>query len=158
VKTIVLAALSSLVLGAALGGCAPAMTFPPGFIEPGTGYRGAFTQRAVSADGVVLALRTEENPKGATLEFWTSAVRDELVTRRGYKLAKEEAVSSADGTPGTLMTFSAQRSGVDFTYLAAVYVKGSQVAVGEGGGKTEAVAPKMEAMRKCLTGLRTGSV
>jgi hypothetical protein len=153
-----LAALAILLAGTSAGGCASEMQWPPGFVEVDRDSRGPFTQRAVSADGVVVALRAEPNPKDATVDFWVSAVREELVNRRGYTLAKEEAATSADGAPGKLLTFTAQRSGVEFTYVTALYVKGREVLVGEAGGKTEAFTPKADAIRKCLTGLRAGGV
>ena len=141
----------------ALGGCAPAITMPPGFVAVENNQLGPYEQRAVSADGVVVALRKEANPKGATLDFWATAVRDELVTRRGYHLATEESVESISGTPGRLVTCTARRSGAEFTYLAAVYVEGSQVLVVEAGGKADALASKLPEVRKALTSIRAAS-
>ncbi|MFB3894430.1 MAG: hypothetical protein ACE15C_20710 [Phycisphaerae bacterium] len=147
-----------MILGCAiLGGCSPALPLPPGFVDVGRDNLGPYSQRAVSADGVVIAIRTEDNPKNATLDFWAPAIRDELVDRRGYTLVREEPVTSG-ALGGKLMIFSSQRSGVEFTYLAAVYVKGSQVVIAEAGGKREAVTPKVDAIRKSLCDVRYGGM
>ncbi len=141
-----------------LGGCEPKMQMPSGFVEVETYQRGPYTQRAVSADGVVIALRSETNPKDATLDFWITAIRDELVNRRGYTLAKEEPAEAANGAKGRLLTFTANRSGVEFTYLAGVYVMGGQVLVAEAGGKSETVAPGLGDIRKAMASLRAGGM
>ena len=149
-----LAAIAAALALGALAGCSPGIQWPPGFVEVGKENLGPYAQRAVSADGVVVALRTEPNPKNAAADFWATAIRDELVSRRGYALAKEEPLTSADGAPGRLLTFTAQRSGVEFTYLTAVYVRGQQVLLAEAGGKSQTVAPKADELRKSLASVR----
>ena len=141
-----------------LGGCDPKMQMPSGFVEVETYQRGPYTQRAVSADGVVIALRSETNPKDATLDFWVTAVRDELVNRRGYTLAKEEPAEAANGAKGKLLTCTANRSGVEFTYLVAVYVMGGQVLVAEAGGKSETVVHRLGDIRQAMASLRAGGI
>lgn len=138
-------------------GCEPKMQMPPGFVEVDRPY-GPFTQRAVSADGIVIALRSETNPKDATLDFWITAVRDELVIRRGYTVAKEEPAEAASGDNGKLLTCTVNRSGAEFTYLVAVYVMGGQVVVAEAGGKSETVVHRLPDIRKALTSVRAGGV
>jgi hypothetical protein len=134
------------------------MQMPSGFVEVEKHNLGRYTQRAVSADGIVIALRSETNPKDATLDFWITAIRDELVNRRGYVLAKTEPAEAAGGAKGSLLTFTANRSGVEFTYLAGVYVMGGQVLVAETGGKSETVAPRLGDIRKAMASLRSGGI
>jgi hypothetical protein len=134
------------------------MQMPSGFVEVETYQRGPYTQRAVSADGVVIALRSETNPKDATLDFWVTAIRDELVSRRGYVLAKTEPSEAAGGAKGTLLTCTANRSGAEFAYLVGVYVMGGQVFVAEAGGKSETVAPRLGDIRKAMASLRAGGI
>ena len=110
--------------------------------------------RAVSADGVAVGLRTVENPKDGTLAFWSQAIEGEMTGARGYKLEKAEDIAAAGGAPGRLLTFTAQRSGADFTYLLAVYVSGRQVLIAEAGGRSERVAEKIEPIRKSLLSVR----
>jgi len=78
-----LTAITIALAGAALCGCEPTIQMPPGFVEVGKYNLGTYDQRAVSADGVVVALRSETNPKNASLDFWVTAIRDELVKHRG---------------------------------------------------------------------------
>ena len=151
-----LAAMVMLLACLVTAGCSPALDLPAGFVEVDRENLGPYAQRAVSGDGVVIAIRSEPNPRNAALDFWVTAVSDELVNRRGYAPARQEALSASDGTPGRLLVFTAQRSGAEFTYMTAIYVKGSRVLLAEAGGKTQAVAPKAEAIRKGLTSLRMG--
>jgi hypothetical protein len=152
--------LTAIVLACvALGGCEPKMQMPPGFVEVDKYDLGPYDQRAVSADGVVVALRSETNPKNASLDFWVTAIRDELVNRRGYFLTKKEPLAqSGDTAPGRLMTFTAQRSGVEFTYMVVVYVQGGKVLIAEAGGKSETVVHRMADLRKALSSVRAGGV
>lgn len=147
-------AIAIVLAGTALGGCEPKIQFPTGFVEVEKYDLGPYDQRAVSADGVVMALRSETNPKNASLDFWVKAIRDELVERRGYPLSKEESIEADDGRRGKLMTFTALRSGVEFTYMVAVYVTVKKVLIAEAGGKSETVAPKAADFRKAFTGIR----
>ena len=153
-KTIVL----TIGLLAAVGalGCEPLMKAPEGFVAvtPGGPYIAPYRYRAVSADGVVVGLRTVDNPKDGTLTFWSQAVEGEMTGPKGYKLDKAEDVPSAKGAPARLLTFSTQRSGVDFTYLLAVTVSGRQVRIAEAGGRSDRVQPRIEPIRKALLDIR----
>ncbi len=153
-----LTVIAIVLAGAALGGCEPTMHFPTDFVEVDKYDLGPYDQRAVSADGVVMALRSETNPKNASLDFWVTAIRNELIDRRGYALAKEKPIEGADGRKGNLMTFTAERSGVDFTYMVAVYVTVKTVLIAETGGKHKTVAPRMPAFRKAFSSIRAGGV
>ena len=151
-------AIAIVLVGAALGGCEAKMQFPTGFVEVEKYDLGPYDQRAVSADGVVMALRSETNPKNASLDFWGKAIRDELIEQRGYALSKDESVQAADGRQGKLMTFTALRSGVEFTYMVAVYVTVKTVLIAEAGGKSEKIAPRMADFRKAFGGIHAGGV
>ncbi len=148
----------AIVASAVLSGCELKIKAPPGFVEVQGQTYDSYDLRSVSADGVVIGLRTEDNPKDGTLDFWATAVRNELVGHRGYKLVKDEPVESVSGAPGRLLTFSANRSGARFTYMAAVYVIGQKVAVIEAGGKANTVAPKTADIRKAMLSIRPGGI
>lgn len=140
--------LALLAAAAVLSGCmggTTTMEVPGNFVpvercEP-------YTIKAVSADGVVLAQRTEDNPKNGTLEFWAAAIGNQLSAREGYTLADNVAVTSESGVPGRLMTYDALRSGAAFKYLLAVFVKGDKVIVVESGGRAEAVTRLLPQIR-----------
>jgi hypothetical protein len=142
--------IATVLLAAGLGGCRATMDLPASFVDAGRENRGIYDLRAVSADGAVLAARRQENPQKGTLEFWVDAVRNEMTTARGYALTGSEAVTSAGGTPGRLMTFSATRQGVQYTYLLAVYRKGPDVLIAEAGGKADVMAARAGEVRQAL--------
>ncbi|MCE5325878.1 MAG: hypothetical protein LLG01_05635, partial [Planctomycetaceae bacterium] len=110
--------------------------------------------KAVSADGVVLAKRTEENPKNGTLEFWSSAVGNQIASREGYKQTRNEAITSEAGIPGRLITYDAIRSGAPFKYLVGVFVRGDRVVVVEAGGRADSVNKLMPQIRTAMTSVR----
>lgn len=141
----------ALIVMVASAGCQRTMDIPTDFVPA---YSGAHPVWAVSADGVVVALRKPyENPKNGTLEFWAKAAKNEL-TDRGYKLASDEEIISESGLAGRLLSFSAEKKGVAFSYLLAVYVHRGEVLIAEAGGKAEAVKPKTEDIKNALFSVR----
>jgi hypothetical protein len=142
----------AVVLVAAMGlaGCAiHSMGLPPDFIGVEKSYLGPYLVRAVSADGVMVALRAEPNPERGTLAFWTKAITNQMAGQ-GYKAAKSEDVTCETGEAGRLLTFSMQKQGVTFSYILAVFVKGNDILIAEAGGKAEAVEPKLAEIKKAL--------
>ena len=109
--------------------------------------------RGISADGVVIALRSEDNPENGTLDFWTKAIENE-VTGRGYKLTESEKITSNAGQDGMMMTFSTDILSESFTYITAIYVKSKQVLVVEAGGKADAVKEHLPALQKAILSVR----
>jgi len=148
-------AIVPLVLAASMvAGCAAAMELPGSFVEVGEADRGMYDLRAVSADGAVLAVRRQDNPQKGTLEFWTEAVKNELTTGPGYKLLKTEPVTSTSGVPGRMLTFAAEKRGVDYTYLVGLYVGSSGILIAEGGGKAEGVNSRLDEIKKAMLTVR----
>lgn len=137
------------------GGCQSGMDIPAGFV-PVEVYDPHFYQaRAISADGVVLALRRGyDNPKNGTLEFWGEAIKNQLTSSEGYKLTKDEPVKSQTGRAGKLLTFSTDRRGTNLTYLLAIFVTEQKVVLAEAGGKADAVKGKMDAIKKALLSVK----
>jgi hypothetical protein len=151
--------LSTVLAGlAVLGGCGMQMDMPDNFVAVDNSNTGAYEIRGVSADGVVLGARREENPKNGTLVFWSEAVKREL-TARNYTFAGSEDITSAGALAGKLMTFSASRGGRPFTYLAAVFVKKGllgegEVIVAEAGGEASIFKPRQDEIRNALLTIR----
>jgi hypothetical protein len=143
-----------MILTGALGGCLGEMDLPKHFVSVDKAELGGYLVRGISADGVVVALRSQDNPKGGTLEFWAQAVENELATSRGYKLADSQAMTASSGLGGKMMTFSTSRSGTDFTYVVGVYVKGDKVLVAEAGGRADAVKAHADGLKSCLLSVR----
>ncbi len=142
-----------LSAGAGLAGCSPELTVPAGFVEVDEGYS-LYDMRAVSADGVVIALRTEDNPKRGTLAFWAKAVEKEFAARPGYKLVALEKITSATGQAGTLMTFNVIKEATDLTYMIVVYVRPDIVVMVEAGGPSEAVTDIKANLRTAMLSVR----
>ncbi len=148
--------LTGLLLGTMmLAGCSPAgrMDLPKDFVHVEESQRAPYDVRGISADGVVVGLRTKENLKKGTLVFWREAIGNELIGR-GYQLAEEEEITSESGRKGTLMTFTTRSRGANFRYLLALYVTNSQVLLAEAGGKEDGVAPRLGAIVKSLKSVR----
>lgn len=144
--------LMSVVVAAGLAGCVHDFEGPAGFVEADAGFQ--FVKRVVSADGLVIGLRTEDNPEDGTLTFWTIAIRNELADGRGYELLDEEAVVADNGEPGTLMDFAAKQGLAEMRYMTAVYVVGDKVLVAEAGGKADAFAAQEGAIRDSLLSVK----
>jgi hypothetical protein len=123
-------ALGSSALSA---GCARgyAIETPDGFAE--LDDNDDYGYRATSAEGVVLAVRKEDNdPKGG-LDFWSTAVKNDL-SARGYQLAKTKSIKSKNGVAGQELRYETVRSGRPNVLWVAVFVSGKHVIVVEAGG------------------------
>jgi len=126
------------------------MTLPGEFVSVDEADRGLYEIRAVSADGVVLALRRQDNRAGGTLAFWTRAVTDEMVAGRGYALSADDAVTAADGRNGRTLTFTTKRRGVDYTYLLTLFAGRRTILITEAGGKADAVKAHLDEIKKAM--------
>ena len=134
-------------------GCAPEIKVPDNFVSTGNAYNSIYDMRAVSADGVVIAARTVNNPKNGTLKFWTTAIQGELADS-GHKLTDTKSVTSDSGVDGKLMTFSRRNRGQTFTYLVAVFIDGSRILVAEAGGEVEVYKAHEEDIESAMLSVR----
>lgn len=144
-----------LAIAAAVGGCQQVkIDVPSSFVSVGKDNLGPYDQRAVSADGVVLACRTQDNEKHGTLKFWAKAIKNELASKPGYALTSDDSAHSYAGLEGRLLVFSATRQGAAFTYMLGVFVKGNRVILTEAGGRAEAVKPLIADLKAALLSVR----
>ncbi|MHC4982024.1 MAG: hypothetical protein ACYTF6_02510 [Planctomycetota bacterium] len=149
------AIITTVLAGAfAIAGCAGDMDLPENFVHVGKDKLDDYHVRGISADGVVVGLRSEDNAKKGTIEFWTQAIEDELKTGRGYKLTASEEIESRGGLAGRLMTFSTHLRGAEFKYLLAIYLKGDKVLIAEAGGKADVLDKHAPALREALLSVR----
>jgi len=146
-----IAILTAAVAVAAVAGCGHRLVLPKDFVELEQARPYEF--RGVSADGTNLAVRVERNPKQGTQQFWSKAITNEL-TGRGYKLQKKQPVENTSGRKGELLSFSIERSGQEFTYLLALYVTEQEVLIAEAGGKSEAIRPRLEEIKRSLLSVK----
>ncbi len=153
------AILSAILAGAALvGGCEMKMDLPDNFVAVDEANLGPYEVRGVSADGLVVAARREDNAKNGTLVFWIEAVKRELAARN-YAMGDSEDVESSGGLTGKLMTFSANRGGRPFTYMTAVFIRprvldDGEVFIAEAGGEASVFEPRQGEIRKAMLTIR----
>lgn len=134
-------ALLSLALAA---GCTPTIGvvpdsgLPDGFVRID---RGDFEWRAISAQGVVIGLRTFTHDPAGTLDFWTTVVRKELEGARGYVFESEEAIAE-----GRAMLFATPRPDAD-CYWIVVWVDAHRIVTFEAGGPRGDVMRDLPALK-----------
>ncbi len=129
-----------LAAALALGGCIHSFDLPAGFARVPTKLdNDIYHTRGVSADGVVIALRAAKKPENSDLDFCAKATVNRLTSAGQYRLVENEEITTEAGLDGRLMTFSTERHGVEFTYVAAVFVTDGELLIAEAGGKTALV-------------------
>lgn len=89
--------------------------------------------KAVSPDGVVFRVRQEKNKPEADLPFWKEALKKRMVDA-GYRVNNEGEVKAKSGEAGALLELSAPLGPTDYSYLVAIYVKGSHIVIAEAAG------------------------
>ena len=123
-----------LVTSALATACGPsvAVQTPPGFaVLP---KQTEYIYRAANADGVVLAVRVEENKPTGNLDFWSEAL-DRQLLNVGYKAdGKAEDVKSVSGIPGRRMKYTRENQGRTYRYWMTVFVTDTRVFCVEAGG------------------------
>jgi hypothetical protein len=128
------AALCALALLACGRGFEPAT--PGNFVELEE-EESKYDYRAISADGLVLAVREiDHDPKG-DLAFWVRAVENQMRRLGGYALIDQKDAKSADGVAGKVLHFGHDEGGRPHLYHVAVYVTDDDIYVLEAGGTKE---------------------
>ena len=137
-----------------LGGCAPALDVPPGYIQlRNPGY---YDLKAASARGCVIALKARPNEDAAAdLAFWSQAVEHQKVDLDGFRLAVRESIKSNQGLDGVLFNFELGEGQGQVMYLVGLYVTPQRIFTVEVGGATDALTGDMENMRKAILSVRT---
>jgi hypothetical protein len=131
-----------LLLSAACGGPAFFMRSPAHFIEldPSSPAEAGYAMRAVSADGVVVAVRAIDNSRHGSREFWTHAIQNQLGRGGGYALLDETEVRAASGEAGDHLRFGRDDDGHPYRYWVTIFATERHVFVIEIGGREERVA------------------
>ncbi len=143
-----------MLAAAMLSGCGVKMDIPQDFIRIENDKPSPYSIHAISADGVSIAVRREDNHQEGTLGFWAKAIENVLVNNREYKLVNTEDVVSGKGVSGRMMIFTAKKEGFDYTYISAVFVSKRAVLVAEAGGRSEMVKPLSGELRKSMLTVR----
>ena len=134
-KSTRIAALFTLLLCAA--GCTHGarLSTPSGFATLDEG--GAYSYRATSAKGVVLATRTEPNDVKANTEFWAETL-DAKLRDKGYVAdGGSRSVKTAKGLAGTQLRYLTTKNGREHRYWVTVFATNKKVFVVEAAGDKE---------------------
>lgn len=124
-----------------LAACGPAYLrgtedCPTGYV-PVDRLHGEFAGRAISAEGVVIAVRTRDHKPQGTLDFWTSVVKKELIEGKGYAFK-----SGKDLQDGRALLFTAPSA----AYYVALFVRPSRIYTVEIAGPREEVEKGLKAL------------
>jgi hypothetical protein len=135
---------------AALSGCSTVI--PEGFV-PVPSYHGRDLE-ALSAEGAIYTATYHPSPEEATLEFWTTAVKRELMERRGYELLSEGEIRGESGARGAELWLKTPAQLGDQRYLLALFLEPrwgeNRVHVVEAAGPANLVEPKLPAIRAAI--------
>ncbi len=131
-------ALSALALCALVGCGRPFdVKTPPDMIELGS-QDPPYAYRAMSPDGVVIAVRVVDDDRNTDLSFWQHAVELRMKELAGYALLAEREVVSGDGTKGKELRFGHDENGKPYLYDVRLFVaQGRVYAVEAGGSKAQ---------------------
>ncbi len=98
---------------------------------------GAYSYRATSAKGVVLATRTEKNDVKANTEFWADTL-DAKLKDRGYVAdGGTRSVRTSNGLTGTQLRYTTTKNGREHRYWVTVFATAKRVFVVEAAGDKE---------------------
>lgn len=129
------------------------ITTPAGFAE--LDDQEEYGYRAADAQGVVVAVRHEDNSPYGDLSFWSGAV-DAHLRRAGYVADEALAVKSADGVPGRQIRYHRSHEGREFVFWASVFVTDDAVVTVEAGGDRDYFAKVEKAVTAAIQSLTLG--
>lgn len=116
--------------------------------------------RAVTPDGLVLAVREFDNTKEyGDLGFWVKAIQNELRLDKGYALVKVTDIKTQAGLVGKSMHFGLDRENEAHKYMVAVFVTGraqtkSRVYLIEAGGTAAQLEQARPAIDEAIQGFK----
>jgi|GEM_PF-427553 len=152
-----------LALLATLGGCSSPlrMTPPEGFLileESRTEIK------AASSDSILLWARSFDDPYAGDLDFWSSALYNELVEQRGYTLISEQPLHVEQGadhgqvSAGREMLFQVTTHGAVYSYLVSLFVAAEadsgEICVVELVGQGEGFDRTLDDVRRAIMTVR----
>jgi len=126
------------------------MDIPEGFVK--VKYSGHLHGlRMVSADGVTVAVSTQENPEGGTIEFWKNMIRRALVEGRAYAPIGEEKFQTNRKIDGIVLQFeNDQAFGKPYRYDIVIFVTKKVVYIIEIAGPAEMIKNSYEKIKNAL--------
>ena len=113
----------------------------------------AYSYRATSAKGVVLATRTEPNDVKANTEFWAETL-DAKLRQKGYVAdGATRPVKTAKGLEGTQLRYLTSKDGREHRYWITVFATKAKVFVVEAAGDKEPFDKSVSAVDGAITSL-----
>jgi hypothetical protein len=113
---------------------------PEGFaeIEEWTAFR------ALSAEGIMYRVRTEEHEPEAKLDFWKEALKKRMLDA-GYAFVSDKEIKLGN-TPGYFLELAAPVGQEDYTYAMAIAVRGGDIVIAEAAGEVTRFAKHKDAV------------
>ena len=145
--------LTLFALSLALG-CGPSFHHPTpsSFVE--LEDQDDYDYRALSADGMVLAVRElEHEPKG-DLTFWSKAIENHMRKRAGYAHLGSRDVKTSSGLGGKQLRFGHDRGQKPHLYIVTIFVTDDQIYLLEAGGTKEQMSKRESELATSLAGFR----
>ncbi len=141
--------LAAVALGALGNGCRGFdAEAPAGFAA----YDDWSQFRAVSANGIMYRVRTGENEPQAKLKFWSEALKKRMLDT-GYAFIRDGAIK-AGNEPGYLLELAAPVGQQDYSFLVAVFVRGSDLIIAEAAGEVTRFAKHRDAVVAAIGKIR----
>ena len=128
---------------------------PEDFAELGGGHDKSYDWRAASAQGVVLAVRTEANEPRANVDFWADAI-DVRMRGDGYAAEAKKDVVSASGLQGKQLRYTREEERRVYRYWLTVFATGERVYIVEAGGDRESFDPAEKTVERAVLSVRPG--
>jgi hypothetical protein len=98
-----------------------------------------YQYRAMTPEGVVMAVRVVDTGEHGDLDFWTRATVLRMRQMNGYALLGASDVKSRDGTPGKELRFGHDENDKPYVYVLRLYVAQSRLFIVEAGGPGDQV-------------------
>lgn len=146
--------LIALSLALGLAACGPSFhqPTPDGFVKLKNQHR--YDYRAVTADGLVYAVKEISDPPKGDAEFWAKAVENKMRFQAGYALLGKEQVTTKSGLEGTKIQFGFDRGRTPHLYSVTVFTASDSIFVVEVGGTKELVEKHKAELEAALQGFR----
>lgn len=130
-----LVALGALALSSATIGCGRPFDIktPPAMVELHD-QDPPYAYRAMTPDGVVVAVRVVDDDRKTSLDFWSHAIELRMKELAGYAYLGTKDVVSRDGTKGKELDFGHDENGKPYLYRVRVLLAQKRIFVIEAGG------------------------
>ena len=130
-----IAVSAAVAMTVPLGGCGRPFDVKtaPGLVELDN-QEPEYAYRAITPEGVAIAVRVIDTSGRGDLEFWTRATSLRMHELEGYALLGTSDVKSRDGTPGHELRFGHDEKRKPYLYMLRVYVAKKRLFLVETGG------------------------